>query len=128
HPDAPAGLVAVAALPRAGEGRPDVEVLLEAAGRLWIAGAEIDWERLQGINQGARRRRVRLPTYPFERQRCWIDPPAPGARPATSPDAADVADWFWAPSWRQEPLPRAASQAEDDGPWLIFLDRCGLGE
>jgi acyl transferase domain-containing protein len=71
---------------------------------------------------------VRLPTYPFERQRCWIDPPAPGARPATSPDTADVADWFWAPSWRQEPLPRAAAQAEDDGPWLIFLDRCGLGE
>jgi phthiocerol/phenolphthiocerol synthesis type-I polyketide synthase E len=177
HPDAPGGLVAVTALPRAGSGSgsdSDIESLLEAAGRLWIAGAEVDWDRLQGIDQGARRRRVRLPAYPFERQRCWIDPPAPGERPAavgSSTDAAaDVADWFWAPSWRQAPLPptppRALHWAEegrpvgpqttltgeaegraegpgslspgqrpgwsaglaDDTPWLIFLDRCGLGE
>jgi acyl transferase domain-containing protein len=132
HPDAPAGVAAAAALPRAGEGRSDTETLLEAVGRLWIAGAEVDWARLQGIGDGARRRHVRLPTYPFERQRCWIDPPAPGERreeilPASG--SADVGDWFWAPSWRQAPLPRTAASPEDDaGPWLIFLDLCGLGE
>ncbi|HEY2737715.1 MAG TPA: type I polyketide synthase, partial [Thermoanaerobaculia bacterium] len=128
HPEAPAGLVAVTALPRAGEGRADTEVLLEAVGRLWIAGAEIDWERLQGIDQGARRQRIRLPTYPFERQRCWIDPPAAGERPAFVAGAetkADVADWFWAPSWRQAPGPH---QGEQGTSWLIFLDSCGLGE
>jgi len=103
HPAAasPGGLTAVAALPRAGEGRSDTEALLEAVGRLWIAGAEIDWERLQGIDRGERRRRARLPTYPFERQRCWIDS-APSAAP--SAPAEDPADWFWAPSWRQAPL------------------------
>jgi len=141
HPDAPAGLVAVAALPRAGEGRPDVEVLLEAAGRLWIAGAEIDWERLQGINEGARRRRVRLPSYPFERQRCWIDAPAPGevaAFGAATRTNAEVADWFWAPSWRQAPGPHPPApspipslplgEGEHSETTLIFVDRCGLGE
>jgi acyl transferase domain-containing protein len=141
HPDAPAGLVAVAALPRAGEGRPDVEVLLEAAGRLWIAGAEIDWERLQGIDQGVRRHRVRLPAYPFERQRCWIDAPAPGAVAAFVAETrtkADLADWFWAPSWRQAPGPHPPApsptpslppgEGEDNDKTLIFLDSCGLGE
>ncbi len=140
HPEAPAGLVAVTALPRAGEGRADVEMLLEAAGRLWIAGAEIDWERLQGIDQGARRRHVRLPTYPFEWQRCWIDPPAPGERPvfvAGAETKADVADWFWAPSWRQAPGPHPPApsptpslppgEGEQDTSWLIFLDSGGLG-
>jgi phthiocerol/phenolphthiocerol synthesis type-I polyketide synthase E len=131
HPDAPAGLTAVAALPRAGEGRSDAESLLDAVGRLWIAGAEVDWERLQGIDRGARRRRARLPTYPFERRRCWIDPPAAGDQsvPAVSlsAPAADIADWFWAPSWRQSPLPRT-EPSPDTGPWLLFLDPCGLGE
>jgi acyl transferase domain-containing protein len=27
--------------------------------------------------RGERRRRVKLPTYPFERVRCWIDPENP---------------------------------------------------
>lgn len=36
----------------------------------YAKGAQIDWER---IYSGERRRRVRIPTYPFERKRCWID-------------------------------------------------------
>lgn len=46
--------------------------LLSALGRLWLAGIAPDWHAL---HRGARRR-VPLPTYPFERQRHWIDPPA----------------------------------------------------
>ena len=43
---------------------------LEAAGRLWLAGVKIDWA---GFYAGEQRRRLHLPTYPFERQRHWID-------------------------------------------------------
>lgn len=50
--------------------------LLTALGRLWLAGVSIDWE---GFYRDERRRRVPLPTYPFERQRYWIDPPSAGA-------------------------------------------------
>lgn len=46
--------------------------LLSALGRLWLAGVAPDWS---AVHQGARRR-VPLPTYPFERQRHWVDPPA----------------------------------------------------
>jgi acyl transferase domain-containing protein len=50
--------------------------MLEAVGALWRAGVEIKWGAVQG--QGGRR--VPLPTYPFERQRYWIDPPRSSAR------------------------------------------------
>ena len=53
--------------------------LLEAAGRLWLAGVKIDWSAFYADEQ---RRRVHLPTYPFERQRYWIDRRAP--QPHTS--------------------------------------------
>lgn len=42
-------------------------------GRHWVDGGEVDWGRLHG---GGAARRVPLPTYPFQRRRCWIDPPS----------------------------------------------------
>ncbi|MFY9824776.1 MAG: beta-ketoacyl synthase N-terminal-like domain-containing protein [Thermoanaerobaculia bacterium] len=111
-------------LGRAGEG-DEQRLLLEALGRLWTAGARFDPAALFA---GERRRKVRLPTYPFERQRYWIDPPVPGTAPAVeTATRTDVADWFWAPSWQQVPLTVSASP-EEDGGWLIFLDAMGLGE
>lgn len=44
--------------------------LLSALAKLWVAGIEIDW---QGFYKGQRRRRMNLPTYPFERKRHWIE-------------------------------------------------------
>ena len=56
--------------------------LLSAAGQLWCAGVRIDSDAFW---RGDRRRRVPLPTYPFERQRFWIDPARP---PAVAADGA----------------------------------------
>jgi iturin family lipopeptide synthetase A len=52
------------------EGRAE-ESILQALGRLWLAGVPVDWAAFQA---GGQRRRVALPTYPFERQRHWIEP------------------------------------------------------
>ncbi|HKH48908.1 MAG TPA: amino acid adenylation domain-containing protein [Thermoanaerobaculia bacterium] len=74
HPSAPAGdRVVVSSLRGAWEKQPDGAALLGALGKLWIAGCRVDWA---GFHEGERRRRVRLPTYPFERQRYWIGTPA----------------------------------------------------
>lgn len=51
-----------------------------AAGALWCSGVAVDPER---FDRRERRRRLLLPTYPFERQRYWVD-----AVPATSPAPA----------------------------------------
>jgi acyl transferase domain-containing protein len=48
----------------------DVEHLLTAVGRTWVAGAAPDWMRVQT----GTRRRIPLPTYPFERKRFWVEP------------------------------------------------------
>lgn len=95
-----------------GEEGSDAAFQLTALGRLWIAGVPVDWDAL---HREPGRRRIPLPTYPFEHQPYWI---APGRRAAGAgagegaPDTdrkADVGDWFWQPSWRRTspvaPLP-----------------------
>jgi acyl transferase domain-containing protein len=44
------------------------DVVIRSLGHLWLAGAEIDWQKLYS---NERRRRVHLPAYSFERQRYW---------------------------------------------------------
>lgn len=103
----------------------DAEVVLQTLGRLWSAGAEVDWAAVQGPG----RRRISLPTYPFERKRYWI---APRKTPAMAKEAAaakaDPQDWFYIPSWRRLPALSAADMKLQDGPVLLFMDDCGLGE
>ena len=73
HPQAAAatGRVALPTLPHAYEPQPDLAVMLSSLGQLWLAGVPIDWAVGYAHE---RRRRLPLPTYPFERQRYWIDP------------------------------------------------------
>ncbi len=118
HPAGTAGSADRVTVPTLREGA-DLDAVLEAVGRLWIAGVEVDWSRFHG---GERRLRVPLPTYPFERQRYWIDPPRAGAR--VSLPGTDVADWLWVPTWKQ--VPRTGMPKP--GRWLVFLDEVGLGE
>ena len=44
--------------------------MLETLGELWLAGARVNWT---GFYQHEQRRRVPLPTYPFERKRHWLE-------------------------------------------------------
>ena len=76
---AAAGTVAAHAIPSLRHPQAadeDERVLAAALARLWLGGAEIDW---QAVHAGERRRRLPLPTYPFQRQRHWIEPAAAAA-------------------------------------------------
>ena len=55
-------------LPSLRSGRDDWSVLLDSLGELFSRGAEIDW---RGFDRDRPRRKIRLPAYPFQRQRCW---------------------------------------------------------
>ena len=65
--------------------------MLKALGQSWQADIEPNWD---GFYENEKRRRLKLPTYPFERQRCWIDFHAPKvadeAEPALKVDSAPV--------------------------------------
>jgi acyl transferase domain-containing protein len=65
----------------------DMECLLHAVGKLWLAGVRIDFENFW---QGQRRRRVSLPTYPFERKRHWIAPPSEPERISATDNGANA--------------------------------------
>ncbi|MGB9177751.1 MAG: acyltransferase domain-containing protein, partial [Pyrinomonadaceae bacterium] len=60
----------------------DEAQLMRALGQLWLSGVEIDWER---VHAGEHRQRVPLPTYPFERQRFWVEPGRLGRDFSTRP-------------------------------------------
>ena len=71
------GRTAAASLPAHKPSESEWDAVLEALGRLWLTGAPVDWERFQ---QGRDRRRVSLPTYPFERRRYSLEPGPPPRR------------------------------------------------
>ena len=71
HPGRPPELVVLSSFGPGHEASEEMSSLYAALGRLWVAGATPDWDRLHA---GERRRRVPLPTYPFERKRFWVEP------------------------------------------------------
>jgi acyl transferase domain-containing protein len=128
----------------------DREQLLEAVGRLWVEGAEIDWTAVRA----GRGRRVHLPGYAFERDRLWVGAPTPAApqqacpnqpsdplvrRRAARPLEPGVApphpcpvvepearEWFYAPTWRARP-PATADEISTSGGWVILGAGTPLG-
>ncbi len=105
----------------------DLAGVLQALGRLWLAGLNIDWS---GFYAGERRRRVPLPTYPFERQRYWIDAVAPAAAAPLRRlvKNLDIASWFYVPSWTRMPVAAPEAGLATSGAWLVFVDGEGLGD
>ncbi|MBN3907812.1 MAG: aminotransferase class III-fold pyridoxal phosphate-dependent enzyme [Nostoc sp. NMS1] len=63
--------IAIPSLSDNAENEAEWTALLKALGQLWLAGVSIDWSNFY---QRETRQRIPLPTYPFERQRFWIDP------------------------------------------------------
>ncbi|MFN6486362.1 MULTISPECIES: SDR family NAD(P)-dependent oxidoreductase [unclassified Nostoc] len=57
-------------LPSLRESIPEWEQLLSSLGELYVAGGKVNW---LGLEQDYPRRKVALPTYPFQRQRYWIE-------------------------------------------------------
>jgi acyl transferase domain-containing protein len=108
------------------EQRNDVEFLVGALGRMWLAGMAVNW---QGFAMYERRHRVPLPTYPFERQRYWVDLPTQVARGHADVVARqqDVTRWFYIPSWKPAtPAPSADPSLEAGTRWLVFADNSAV--
>jgi phthiocerol/phenolphthiocerol synthesis type-I polyketide synthase E len=125
------GLLQLASLVTSGD---DYRSMIRALGRMWEVGVDVDWKGFQ--TRG--RRRVPLPTYPFERKRYWIEPElhrpldhGSDARVHVRTDklSSDMKDWFWMPSWRLGPPPPQAQHLSSlEQLWLVFLDDFGLAE
>lgn len=105
---------------------PDSAFLLRALGRLWLAGASFDPD---GVVAHERRRRSRLPTYPFEHQRYWSRGDS-ASETAVAPPAGPDAATAQVRSWRRSPpapVPAPTDPAHA-APWVVLLGASGCGE
>ncbi|MBW4609141.1 MAG: acyltransferase domain-containing protein [Hassallia sp. WJT32-NPBG1] len=140
-----AELVTLTSLRHPQEQQSDVTFLFNSVGRLWLFGVKVDWssfysgekrvsDRVASQREAFRRNRLPLPTYPFERQRYWIEPQkqAIPAQPTVIEDKKpDIADWFYIPAWKPSlPPPSFALSLKGKPPecFMVFVDECGLGE
>jgi acyl transferase domain-containing protein/thioesterase domain-containing protein len=125
HRDFSAGHIVISSLRVRRDNTSDQEFIVRALGQLWTAGKKIDWK---GFHAHEIRRRLPLPTYPFQRERFWIEP---GRKIASVVDSheeplKDREPGFFRSSWKREDLSRKEI-AQSQGPWLIFEDQQGVG-
>ncbi|MCP3760506.1 type I polyketide synthase [Streptomyces sp. TBY4] len=132
-----------ATLPAAGDPRPADAVLADCLARLWLLGVDVDWAAHHGRGPGAATPapgrapgRIPLPTYPFQRQRYWIERSKPSPQgaigaPATGAPAEPMSmddigkvpkqaeeEWLYLPVWHQT----APTAADGNQPahWLVY--------
>ncbi len=121
-------------LPSLGKDPDNWRTLLTAAATLHVNGIELDWHAFDAERP---RRRVAVPTYPFELKRFWFTE-RPGASSEivralggqvaggisdaatlSEEDRAKVSSWFYGIDW--ETLPEVP-KSKDTGRWLIFAE------
>ncbi len=95
--------------------------------RLWACGVPVDWAPVWG---SARRNRVPLPTYAFQKKPYFIEPGKAGVEEPESLPARlpDIAQWGWRPHWKPAPAGAEIEDLADLPPqtWLLFADDSGL--
>ncbi len=110
----------------------ELTALFQALGQLWLAGGSMlqgsgsanDWQQFY---QHEIRSRIPLPTYPFDRQRYWIEPGQATQKAIVDRGKnPDIADWFHVPSWKSSIVPQAPIDIAT--PTLVFVDRSGFGK
>ena len=125
-------LMALSSIGHPKDKHSDVAFVLNTLGKLWLLGVQIDWSSFYAQEQ---RHRIPLPTYPFERQKYWIEAQPEAISLVTAPQELlrrkpNIADWFYIPSWERDiPLESIDNQRQTTQNlcWLIFVDTCGLG-
>jgi amino acid adenylation domain-containing protein len=111
--------------------KTDFQYLIERLGELWLKGVPIDWDK---VWQREKRKRVSLPTYSFEKQRCMkeVNPYKIAAEMLSQKNPfqkkKDIADWFYLPTWTDSILPPSPAQEESSGEKvLVFINDHDLG-
>jgi 3-oxoacyl-[acyl-carrier-protein] synthase II len=131
----------VGLLPRLQLGVEDWQQMLHSLGELYVRGVAIDWV---AFHRDYNCRRVVLPTYPFQRQRYWVENPAIDIYKRVQCEAlvrrTDKSwyDWLYQVEWRPygrlgtNQLPKDDSlspqESQQSKNWLIMADNYGIGQ
>ncbi len=137
------------------EEKSDIAFIFNTLGRLWLQGIKVDWSSFYAHEKPYH---IPLPTYPFERQRYWVEPQQQKFKTQITTDElgksvvgisnnqaqtqpeenavalgkkSNIADWFYIPTWKRAALPQyLPNEIKTNQPkcCLVFIDECGLGE
>ncbi|MGR9105454.1 MAG: type I polyketide synthase [Gammaproteobacteria bacterium] len=101
--------------------------MLNALGEVYIRGAAVDWPGFHAPH-GPRRKLV-LPTYPFQRERYWhrAKPSRAKGAPTGAGPALPGDDWLYTPAWHAQSIP-ALSALPNKGYWLIVAEASDAAE
>jgi acyl transferase domain-containing protein len=106
----------------------DVAFICKTLGQLWLRGVTVNWSEFYTQQHP---QRLPLPTYPFERQRYWVEryPLAETTSNSskTLQKQEEISNWFYLPSWRQQPLLRSAAPLNKQR-YLVFCHAGEVGE
>ncbi len=100
-------------------GQEDFE-LYGAVGQLWQYGLNVDWNVIQPISG----RQVCIPTYQFNKTRCWVDQVE--LKKQKNIAKQDTEMNYFVTGWQRKHLPIEFKQETQK--WLIFMDDCGVGD
>ncbi|MCX8132089.1 MAG: amino acid adenylation domain-containing protein [Clostridia bacterium] len=96
---------------------------LDELGNLWLNGAKLDWARLY---EGQKRKRVSLPSYPFEGQSYWVKKTVPAETEKPNLKAmkrSELSEWFYTPVWKQSTEDLAYGSENGNEVLLVLLER-----
>lgn len=135
HPARQDSHALITSLPKEQEAESDEKSLLEALGSLWQNRSKVDWKAVYADQKHGR---VPLPTYPFNRQKYWIEPvnanaPLPAFPLRVRAPAKDLtkdpteAPTYYLPSWERSLWP-IENRSKPAGLCLIFADALGAGD
>jgi acyl transferase domain-containing protein/acyl carrier protein/2-polyprenyl-3-methyl-5-hydroxy-6-metoxy-1,4-benzoquinol methylase len=81
-------------------GAADWDGALASLGALYEKGVDVNWSRFDAAHV---RRRVSLPTYPWQRKRHWVALSAPFGNQSRSAPSGVPSDWFYEVAWEEKP-------------------------
>ncbi len=106
----------------------DHAYFLKRIGELWAGGYEVRAQQHLAQEEG---QLVSLPTYPFERKRYWIEAGKPASPQLSAPKETkkkEMEEWFYLPSWEQQPLKPVFEKETEEQTWLIFKEQDAFHE
>ena len=113
-------------LPSLRRSRGDSDVILNSLAKLYQHGINIDWN---GFDKPYLRRKVILPTYPFQRECYWPVIKTTTLKPENknSFQPIDFINSYYECVWQAQPI-QNTPQLELTGHWLIFSNQSELVE
>jgi phthiocerol/phenolphthiocerol synthesis type-I polyketide synthase B len=108
---------------------PEQAAFLTVLGSLWAGGAAIDWRRVTPEGGAT----VRLPLYPWRRERHWVDaadmrPAGAAASPARLRPDGEARGWLYRLEWRPSEIPAGDTiAAKAVGRWIVAANDEAMG-